>query len=106
MTPRERVLRCLNHERADRAPLNGSFRPEVWEELKKYFGTEDTKAITEALGFDFKSMGMGLADDFAQQAVSTDWGGTVIPHDDDTYETEWGVRLVPDEDRRYMRYVY
>ena len=106
MTPRERVLRCLNHERTDRVPLSGSLRPEVWDKLKKHFGTEDTETIRETLGFDFKSAGMGLAEDFRERAISTDWGGAVIPHGDDTYETEWGVRIAPGQSRRYMRYIH
>ena len=105
MTPRERVLRCFNHEKADRVPLSGSFRPEVWEKLRRHFGTEDTEAITEELGFDFKSAGMGVDKNFVERSISTDWGGRVVPHDDGTYETEWGVRLAPGENRRYMRYI-
>jgi uroporphyrinogen decarboxylase len=105
MTPRERVLRCLNHERTERVPLNGSFRPEIWEKLKKHFGTNSTEAITEALGFDFKGVGMGLAEDFARRAVSTSWGAA-IPHDDGTYLTEWGVRIAFGESSPYARYVY
>ena len=106
MIPRERVLRCLNHEGADRVPLSGSFRPEIWEKLKKYYGTDSVETIREILGFDFKSAGMGLAKDFVQRAVSTDWGGMAIPHDDGTYETEWGVRIAPGKNKRYMRYIH
>ena len=58
MTPRERVLRCLNHQTADRVPLSGSFRPEVWVELRKYFGTDDGNVINEKLGLDFRGVGM------------------------------------------------
>ena len=68
----------------DRVPLSGSLRPEVWNKLKKHFGTEDTETIRETLGFDFKSAGMGLAEDFRERAISTDWGGVVIPDGDDT----------------------
>ena len=95
MTPRERVLRCFNHEKADRVPLSGSFRSEVWEKLRRHFGTEDTKAITEELGFDFKSAGMGPDKNFVKRSISTNWGGRVIPHDDGTCETEWGCALPP-----------
>ena len=91
MTPRDRVLRCLNHERVDRVPLSDSLRPEVWNKPKKHFGTEDTETIRETLGFDFKNAGMGLAEDFRERAISTDWGGVVIPDGNDTYETEWGA---------------
>ena len=90
----------------DRVPLSGSLRPEVWNKLKKHFGTEDTETIRETLGFDFKNAGMGLAEDFRERAISTDWGGVVIPDGDDTYEAEWGMRIAPGQSHRYIRYTH
>jgi len=90
----------------DRVPLSSSLRPEVWNKLKKHFGTEDTETIRETLGFDFKSAGMGLAEDFRERAISTDWGGVVIPDGDDTYEAEWGMRIAPGQSHRYIRYTH
>lgn len=104
MTPRERVLLCLNHQLADRVPLAGSFRTEVWEKLKQHFGTNDTNAISEQLGMDFKGVGMGLTAEFREKATHTAWGWA-IPLGDGTFETDWGVRIAFDDDKRYMRYV-
>lgn len=100
MTPRERVLRCLNHQTADRVPLNGSFRPEVWEKLRQYFGTDDSNEILERLGLDFNGVGMGTSREFLERSGGSD----TIRHDDGSYEDEWGIRHVTIGP--YMRYVY
>ncbi|MFQ6040733.1 MAG: uroporphyrinogen decarboxylase family protein [Candidatus Poribacteria bacterium] len=102
MTPRERVLRCLNHRTADRVPLSGSFRPEVWTKLREHFGTNDNNAITEKLGLDFKSVGMRASKEFLERSG----GSGSIRHDDGSYENEWGIRHVIGENSPYMRYVY
>lgn len=102
MTHRERVLKCLNHENADRVPLAGSFRPEVWEKLKEYFGTNDTGLINEKLGLDFKGVGMNASKEFLERSG----GKGLIKHEDGSYEDEWGVRHVIGEDGHYMRYTY
>ena len=102
MTSRERVLRCLNHQTADRVPLSGSFRPEVWVELIEHFGTNDRNLITEKLGLDFRSVGMRASKEFLERS-----GGTsTIRHDDGSYEDEWGIRHIIGENGPYMRYVY
>ncbi len=100
MTPRERVLRCLNHQTADRVPLSGSFRPEVWKELREHFGTDDTNLINEKLGLDFKGVGMKAAREFLERSG----GSSVIRHDDGSYEDGWGVRQI--DTGPYMKYVH
>ena len=102
MTSRERVLRCLNHQTADRVPLDGLFRPEVWVKLKKHFGTEDENLVSERLGLDFKSVDMTLPREFLKRSG----GEEFIRHDDGSCEDEWGVRHVIGENSPYMRYVY
>ena len=100
MTHRERVLRCLNHQTADRVPLSGKFRPEVWVELQEHFGTDDRDLIHEKLGLDFKLVGMGRSRDFLERSG----GSGTIRYDDGSYENEWGaIRL---NIGPYMKYVY
>lgn len=100
MTHKERVLRCLNHQTADRVPLAGSFRPEVWVELRKHFGTDDRNLIHEKLGLDFKSVGMRRSREFLERSGGSD----TIRHDDGSYEDELGI-IRPDSGP-YMKYVY
>ena len=105
MTPRDRVLRCLNHERVDRVLLSDSLRPEVWNKPKKHFGTEDTETIRETLGFDFKNAGMGLAEDFRERAISTDSGGVVILMATILMRLNGG-RIAPRQSHRYICYTH
>jgi hypothetical protein len=102
MTPRERVLRCLNHQTADRVPLSGSFRPEVWVKLREHFGTNDSNLISEKLGLDFKGVGMGASKEFLERSG----GSGSIQYDDGSYEDEWGIRHIIGKNSPYMRYVY
>ena len=105
MTPRERVLRCFEHQTADRVPLNGSFRPEVWVKLREHFGTNDGGVIAEKLGLDFKGGGMGASALFRERARASGGGGSIL-HDDSSREDEWGVRTITPKGTPYMRYVY
>ena len=86
MAHRERVLRCLNHQTADRVPLSGKFRPEVWGALQKHFGAHDRNLIHEKLGLDFKRVNMGRSRDFLERSG----GSGTIRYDDGSYENEWG----------------
>jgi uroporphyrinogen decarboxylase len=104
MTHRERVLLCLDHQKPDRVPLNGLFRPEVWDKLKKHFQTEEAGEIEDRLGIDFKSVGMHPPPAFRERAVQTNWGA-LVSLGDGTFETEWGVRLTVGQNSPYMRYV-
>ena len=104
VTPRERVLRCLNHQTADRVPLNGTFRPEVWDKLIQHFGTDDRDTIQVKLGLDFKGIGMKAPADFRARAVQTSWG-PAIPLGGGIFQTQWGARVTGGENSPYMRYV-
>jgi uroporphyrinogen decarboxylase len=105
MNSRERVLHCLDHEPADRLPLDGSFHAEVWPRLKAQFGTDDEEAVLRGLGIDFRGVGMEVSDEFRQRATKTPQGW-LIRHPDGSLEDEWGVRIKYDEQQRYYRYVY
>ncbi|MCX8170884.1 MAG: hypothetical protein N3E47_02770 [Candidatus Bathyarchaeota archaeon] len=50
MKPRERVLAAINHEIPDRIPTDIWATPEVWSNLKAYFG--ESANIMEALHID------------------------------------------------------
>lgn len=104
MTPRERVLACLEHRPCDRVPLAGSFRPEVWEKLYARFGTRDSEQVTQALGLDFRGVGMGVSERWRARAQPTPLGWR-IPHEDGSYENEWGIRQAIGPNSPYMRYV-
>ena len=106
MTPRERALRCLNYQPADRLCLAGSFRPEVWEKLRAHFPDKDESEIRDTLGIGFSGWaGMNTSPSWMARSVDTplDRG---IPHPDGSVEDERGVRMAQDTSGPYLRYVY
>lgn len=105
MNSYERVVCCLEHEPADRLPLDGTFHPEVWERLEAHFGTKRRDEIRDALGLDFQHAGMGPSEAFKARATATRRGLYVI-HPDGSWEDEWGVRILYDRQERYYRFTY
>ncbi len=105
MNSYERVMCCLNHEPADRLPVDGTFHLEVWNTLQEHFGTIDHNAVLDALGIDFRQTGMGSADAFKARATQTRHGWRIV-HPDGTLEDEWGVRVQFDKQQRYYRFAY
>ena len=104
MTHRERVLTCLDHRVPDRTPVDGSFRPEVWEKLFAHFGTRDEFVVSEALGLDFGWVGMGPSEEWRARAQETP-AGLCLVHPDGSFENEWGVRQVQGKHSAYLRFV-
>ena len=54
--PRERVLRALAHQKADRIPLDFWATSEVWDKMKAHFQTQDVETILENLGIDIREV--------------------------------------------------
>jgi uroporphyrinogen decarboxylase len=101
MTPRERVLACLNHQEADRVPIalgqaagDGITMP-AYRNLLRHLGMDETKAqlkdtrgqtarvdeeILRRFRVDMRGIGLGPPD-----------GRTGSWLDDRTYQDEWGV---------------
>jgi len=105
MNSYERVMYCLNHEPADRLPVDGTFHLEVWRMLGDHFCTSDHGVILDELGIDFRRVGMGTADAFKERATHTRHGWRIV-HPDGTLEDEWGVRVRFDPQERYYRFAY
>ncbi len=57
MTPRERVLAVLAHQKPDRLPLDYRAEPEVDAALGKRLGVPDQEALLAALGVDLRWVG-------------------------------------------------
>jgi uroporphyrinogen decarboxylase len=106
LTPRERSLRCIRFEPADRLCLEGIFRPEVWKTLEQHFGTGDRAEINRRLGIGFLA-GVGRNPDPAwlERSVDTPHGRAVV-HADGSLESEWGVRKIWDATGTYERYAH
>ena len=56
LTPRERVLAALRHERPDRTPRDFWAEPPAWSRLEAHLGTGDRDRILERLGIDVRHL--------------------------------------------------
>ncbi len=54
MTPYERVVRAVRHQRADRLPIDYSATPEAHAALKKHLAVADDEALLRRLGCDIR----------------------------------------------------
>jgi len=113
LTPRERVLTALAHEKPDRTPLFLWARPEIHEKLKQHFNTESQEEVNRALGIDWdRGTGVGIRfPEFEARGTvplpgeSSSAGRQVILHDDGTYEDAWGIRWRVGSDGKYDEHV-
>lgn len=96
LTPRERILTTLNHERPDRIPTDGWFHPEVVATLKGHFQTADWSIVLQALGIE------GWAD---LSPIIGHYPFTQRLLDEQTYEDPWGVRFRLGEGGRYQEWL-
>ena len=93
MTPRERIIKCIEHQEPDRVPLGGSFRPEIVKKLQDHFATKDLGKIYDELGIDWRGgAGMGASVEFRERCKASGGSGTILCPDG-SYEDEWGVRM-------------
>ena len=53
---KERVLTAVAHKEPDRVPLDFYATPEVWKNLKAYFGVRDDEAVLRNLQVDFRGV--------------------------------------------------
>ena len=106
MTHRERIFAALRHQRPDRVPLDGWFRPEIERALETRLGP----AWRDAPGLDWDGDG-GCRIRYTawerrtdRQARPGDWPGAGVPvvwHDERTYETPWGWKQRIGSDGKY-----
>ena len=110
MTPRERILTALNHERPDRTPTDGWFHDEVIETLKGHYRTDDWSDVLAELGIEGWT-------DLSPQVVPPDAGEELdleathasgqpaVWIDEHTYEDVWGARFRLGDDGRYRQWL-
>jgi uroporphyrinogen decarboxylase len=101
MSPRERVLTALNHERVDRCPLHASFTPEFASRLAVELGQphalDDVRPwgatrfeLERAIGEDMLLVGVGLLNSstISDEPYMDEWG---IGRKAYTYQTRFGT---------------
>ena len=112
MTPRERVLTALAHERPDRVPVDFKARNDVTDSLQDHTGSRSREELHRLLGIDLRNIGVrerhegflgktnGVLGGSSQKS-----GGRYVFHRDGTYEDAWGVRYRPGRDGLYDEWV-
>ncbi len=112
MTPRERMIATLNHQKPDRVPIGLGWRAEVTEAAMAHYGVETAHEVAEILG----------ADMTRTAKVATRWpeyekringelsgpfgnvGATVL-HAERTFEDRWGVVQRVGSTGKYLQWV-
>ena len=56
MTPYERIMAAVRHERGDRLPLDYAATPEAHARLKAYLGIDDDEAVLRRVGCDIRQV--------------------------------------------------
>ncbi|HOJ40360.1 MAG TPA: hypothetical protein PK644_07845, partial [bacterium] len=80
MTPRERVLKAIGHQKTDRVPANYAAHQEVTEALLRRLGLADFEELLQALQIDLRRI--------SAPYVLPETG----PDSDGYYTNMWGLR--------------
>jgi uroporphyrinogen decarboxylase len=81
MTPRERCLKAINFEEADRVPIDNWMVPEIKDGCMKYWGLDNEAELLDFLGVDIR-------DNYGPAYAGLEFK----KHEDGTVEDLWGVR--------------
>jgi uroporphyrinogen decarboxylase len=114
MKPRDRIHMTLNHIAPDRPPVDGTFRPQVWKNLRAHLGVHDDDQIRDMLGFDFRQAVIEPSDAFASMAVpapvevGVGVGSRnlvrVLPNGE--FEDDRGIRRITDSTKTYFNFTH
>jgi len=113
MTPRERILMTMAHQRPDRIPAVYAARGEVDRALMDYYGVGTIAEVHKILGTDgWGGVGVGIRfpewEKKPKQAKEGDWpyaGLELYWHDERTFEDQWGTVQRVGRDEKYVEWV-
>ncbi len=113
MTPRQRYLMTMNHQRPDRIPAVYAARAEVDRAMMAYYGVDTLAEVHSILGTDGMA-GVGVAISFPEwekkpkHAKPGDWPGggqDFFWHDQRTFEDCWGTVQRVGRDEKYVEWI-
>lgn len=112
MTPRERMMAAMKHQKPDRVPIQLGWRDEVMEAVKKHYQVATSGEVAEILGADI-CRGCGIKTRWPAYEkringeLSCAFGdiGRTILHDERTFEDHWGVVERVGRDGKYLEWV-
>lgn len=107
MTPRQRYLATLAHQKPDQVPLEMSVRPEVMTRLQKHYKVDTGEEVLKILQADNCRWGSPIVKyaDFEKRVNGQRGGRGVIVHDERTFEDAWGVVERAGSDGKYLEWV-
>jgi uroporphyrinogen decarboxylase len=112
MTPRERMIATLNHQRPDRVPIELGWRDEVMDAAKKHYGVQTEREVEQILG----------ADNIRTASIKTRWPdyekringelngpfgsiGRTVLLDERTFQDRWGVVERVGSTGKYLQWI-
>lgn len=106
MTPRERYLATLRHEKPDQVPIMVTCRPEVMDQLRAHYRIDDNYEVVRLLGGDMDRYASPPTEwrAFEKRTNGEHGGRRVIFHDERTFENEWGVVQRVGADGKYLEW--
>ncbi len=112
MTPRQRMIDTLNHQRPDRVVIELGWRDEVTAEAMQHYGVNSAREVAQILGADHaRSAGQQAHwpeyEKRTNGEIDCDFGhiGPTILHDAQTFEDEWGVVQRVGDDGKYLQWI-
>lgn len=112
MTPRERMIATLNHQRPDRVPIELGWRDEVMDAAKEHYGVATNQEVAAILGADnCRSVGVKTRWPDYEKRINGelrgpfgDIGRTVLL-DERTFQDRWGVVERIGSTGKYLQWV-
>jgi len=113
VTPRERVLRTIEHQEPDRIPLDEAYynfslqSPDARERLMRTLKIYDIDGVKDFLGIDLRDLFMMPSETFMRQAVYKEppWLWThKLPGN--KYRDEWGIEYEIGATGEYFHYIH
>ena len=113
MTPRQRYLLTMSHQRPDRIPAVYAARAEVDRAMMAHYGVDTLAEVHKILGTDGVA-GVAIPIRFPEwekkpkTAKPGDWPGGGVEfywHDDRTFEAQWGVIQRVGRDEKYVEWI-
>ena len=107
MTPRERIITTLQHQKPDQVPIQLWCRDEVWAALREYYQVGTDQEVAAVLGADMTRDAIVRTrwPDFDDRADNEVYGERVIMRDDGCFEDRWGVIERFGRDGKYVEWV-
>jgi uroporphyrinogen decarboxylase len=112
MTPRERMLATLNHQKPDQVPIQFTLRDELMDKMKEHYGVDTGQQVEELLGADmYRSAGPKTMWPDYEKRINGELSGTyghigrTVLHDERTFENCWGVVEQIGSTEQYLQWI-